>query len=145
MQYFEEISDKTLDLGKLSNQNFVLYFYPKDNTSGCTLEALEFSELYHEFVALGYHIYGISKDTVGSHLKFKEKNNIPFELISDPERVLLNRFEVVKEKKMYGKAVKGTERSTFIFKKDFELIKSFRNVKAQGHAKEVLEYIKENS
>lgn len=150
MDYFDEIlylestSSENITIDMLANQNFVLYFYPKDNTSGCTMEAIEFSELYDEFRELGFHVYGISKDSVKSHEKFKDKNNVPFHLISDPGKIMHERFDVVKQKKMYGKIVNGTERSTFVFTTGLELIKSFRNVKAKGHAKEVLNFIEDN-
>lgn len=142
--YLESTSTDDITIDNLANQNFVLYFYPKDNTSGCTIEALEFAELYDEFRELGFHVYGISKDSVKSHEKFRDKNNIPFDLICDPEKKLHEKFDVVKEKKMYGKIVNGTERSTFVFTAGLELIKAFRNVKAKGHAKEVLNFIQDN-
>ncbi len=147
MNYFKdefslEMTDGTkMTLERLKKENFVLYFYPKDNTSACTLEALGFSELYDEFREQGFHIYGVSKDTLKSHEKFREKNNLPYHLISDVDKVLLEWFDVIKEKKMYGKLVKGTERSTFIYMEGLVLKQVFRNVKAKDHAKEVLDYI----
>lgn len=132
---------KTVTLEKLKTQNFILFFYPKDDTTACTLEALDFSDLYDDFRALGYHVYGISKDTIGSHEKFKQKYTLPFTLISDVDKVLLSQFNVIKDKKMYGKAVKGTVRSTFIFHEDLKLIKEFRDVNAVGHAQVVLDFI----
>lgn len=149
MKYFKEdfklgtTGGEFITLEDLKDQNFVIYFYPKDNTSACTLEANEFGELYPEFRALGYHVYGVSKDTVSSHEKFKDKYNLPFPLISDVEKVLLEQFGLVKEKKMYGKLVKGTERSTFIFNVGLKLVKEFRDVKAPGHARAVLDYIQD--
>lgn len=149
MAYFKEdfkltaTNGKEIDLTLLRDQNFILYFYPKDNTSACTLEALEFAELYDDFRSLGYHIYGVSKDTIGSHEKFKTKHILPFTLISDVEKVLLNLFNVIKDKKMYGKAVKGTVRSTFVFKEGLVLQKEYRDVKAIGHAKEVLDFLQD--
>lgn len=134
---------KTVTLDSLREQNFILYFYPKDNTSACTLEALEFSELYVDFRSHGYHIYGISKDPLSSHEKFKDKYTLPFTLVSDEGKVLLQLFDVIKDKKMYGKAVKGTVRSTFVFKEGLVLLKEFRDVKAPGHAKAVLDFIEE--
>lgn len=149
MKYFKEdfslksTKGGTVSIEDLKNQNFVMYFYPKDNTSGCTLEAMEFAELYDEFRTLGYHVYGVSKDTMGSHEKFKEKYNLPFTLISDVEKILLEQFDVIQDKKMYGKAVKGTVRSTFIFNEGLSLIKEFRDVKPAGHAKEVLDFLQD--
>lgn len=150
MSYFKEIielpatGNKVITLDLLKNQNFVLYFYPKDNTSACTTEAIEFGALYDDFRALGYHVYGISKDTMSSHEKFKDKYQIPFTLISDIDKLLLTEFDVIKDKKMYGKAVKGTVRSTFIFNEGLKCVKEFRDVKAVGHAKAVLNFIEEH-
>lgn len=147
MKYFKDdfslkMTDGTeVTLEKLKKENFVLYFYPKDNTSACTLEALGFSELYDEFREQGFHIYGVSKDTIKSHEKFRAINNIPYHLISDVEKILLEWFDVIKEKKMYGKLVKSTERSTFVYMEGLVLKQVFRNVKAKDHAKEVLDYI----
>lgn len=147
MNYFKDdfklkMTDGTeMTLERLRNENFVLYFYPKDHTSACTLEAIGFSELYDEFREQGFHIYGVSKDTIKSHEKFRATNNIPYHLISDVDKVLLDFFEVIIEKKMYGKLVKGTERSTFVFVEGLVLKREFRNVKAKDHAKEVLDYI----
>ena len=133
--------------GELSLKDFegkilVLYFYPKDNTSGCTVEAEGFRDLYDEFKKLGAEIVGISKDTVKSHIKFKEKLNLPFELLADPEREVHKDFDVLKAGKMYGKDVIRTIRSTFIFDKEGKLVKEFRDVKAKAHPEEVLEYLK---
>lgn len=133
--------------GELSLKDFegkilVLYFYPKDNTSGCTVEAEGFRDLYDEFKKLGAEIVGISKDTVKSHIKFKEKLNLPFELLADPEREVHKEFDVLKAGKMYGKDVIRTIRSTFIFDKEGKLVKEFRDVKPKTHPEEVLEYLK---
>lgn len=149
MNYFKEpfqlkaTNGKTITLEMLEKQNFILYFYPKDQTSACTLEAIEFAELYDDFRSQGYHIYGVSKDTLSAHERFKEKEGLPFTLISDVDKVLLTCFDVIKDKKMYGKAVKGTVRSTFIYREGLQLLKEFRDVKAVGHARNVLDYIHE--
>ena len=149
MKYFKEdfklqaTNGLTVSLEDLKTQNFVIYFYPKDNTSACTIEAIEFGELYHEFRALGYHVYGVSKDSLSSHEKFKDKYNLPFPLVSDIEKVLLQQFGLIKQKKMYGKLVNGTERSTFVFNSGLKLVKEFRDIKAPGHAKTVLDYIQD--
>ncbi|WP_036729727.1 peroxiredoxin [Peptoniphilus mikwangii] len=134
-------SGKIVSLKDYYGKYLVLYFYPKDNTSGCTLEANEFSIYYEEFKKLDCEIVGISKDTVKSHERFKEKENIPYELLADPDRTVHAQFSVLKNAKMYGKDVIKTIRSTFIFDKEGNLIKEYRDVKAQGHAAEVLEYI----
>ncbi|RVU55189.1 peroxiredoxin [Anaerosphaera multitolerans] len=135
-------SGKNVSLDDYKGKYLVLYFYPKDNTSGCTLEANQFSENYSEFKKAGAEIVGISKDSIASHNRFKEKENIPFELLSDTEREVHNNFEVLKPAKMYGKDVIKTVRSTFIFDKEGNLIKEYRDVKARDHALEVLEFIK---
>ena len=129
-------------LKDFEGKTLVLYFYPKDNTSGCTVEAEGFRDLYDEFKKLGAEVVGISKDTVKSHIKFKEKLNLPFELLADPEREVHREFDVLKAGKMYGKDVIRTIRSTFIFDKEGKLVKEFRDVKAKTHPEEVLEYLK---
>lgn len=131
-----------LSLKDFEGKTLVLYFYPKDNTSGCTVEAEGFRDLYDEFKKLGAEVVGISKDTVKSHIKFKEKLNLPFELLADPEREVHREFDVLKAGKMYGKDVIRTIRSTFIFDKEGKLVKEFRDVKAKTHPEEVLEYLK---
>lgn len=133
--------DRQIDKSVLSSQNFILYFYPKDNTSGCSLEAQDFADLYDEFKALGYEVYGISKDSLKSHEKFKEKFALPFDLISDEEKILHHSFDVIKEKKLYGKHVLGTERSTFVFREGLLCIMEFRGIKAKGHARDVLDHL----
>ena len=120
----------------------VLYFYPRDNTKGCTIEANNFSNLYEEFKKLDAEVVGISKDSIKSHMKFKEKENIPYELLSDPEREVHANYEVLKNAKMYGKEVTKTLRSTFVFDKDLNLIKEYRDVKASENPQEVLDFIK---
>ncbi|CDZ74986.1 Peroxiredoxin family [Peptoniphilus sp. ING2-D1G] len=123
-------------------KNLVLYFYPKDNTSVCTLEANGFAELYDEFQRYDTEVVGISKDTIKSHLKFKEKQNLPFELLSDLDRKVHENFKVLKNGKMYGKDVIKTIRSTFVFDKDSNLIKEFRAVDGKKNPQEVLDFIK---
>lgn len=138
----ESTNGKIVSLEDFKGKYLVLYFYPRDNTKGCTIEANEFSEKYLEFEKLDAEVVGISKDTIKSHLRFKEKENIPFDLLADPERVVHKQYEVLKVAKMYGKDVIKTIRSTFVFDKDGNLIKEFRDVKPSNHAEEVLEYIK---
>lgn len=147
MSYFKDdfalnmTGGEQINKSVLSGQNFILYFYPKDNTSGCTLEAQDFADLYDEFKALGYEVYGISKDSLKSHDKFKAKFDLPFNLISDEEKILHKYFDVLKEKKLYGKLVTGTERSTFVFREGLLCITEFRGVKAKGHARAVLDHL----
>ena len=129
----------------LIGKNVVLYFYPKDNTPGCTQEGEDFRDLYKEFKKLKTEIYGISRDTLKSHEGFKTKYKYPFELISDPDEKLCNLFDVIKEKNMYGKKYMGIERSTFLINKDGKLSAEWRKVKVNGHAIEVLEEVKKIS
>jgi peroxiredoxin Q/BCP len=120
----------------------VLYFYPKDNTPGCTTESIAFRELYGEFQGAGTDIYGVSRDSLRSHESFKAKLGLPFDLISDPDEVLCLQFGVMKMKNMYGKQVRGIERSTFVIDADGKLVKEWRGVKVAEHADEVLEFVK---
>ncbi|RQW25364.1 peroxiredoxin [Rhodobacteraceae bacterium CH30] len=120
----------------------VLYFYPKDNTPGCSNEAAAFRDLYSEFQAAGADIAGISRDSLKSHENFKAKFSLPFALLSDSEEVACGLFDVIKQKKMYGKEVRGIERSTFVIGADNQVLKSWRGVKVAEHATEVLAYIK---
>jgi len=138
----KETNGTDTSLKDFKGKNVVLYFYPKDNTSGCTTEALEFMDLYDEFKKQDTIIIGISRDNLKSHAKFRDKHNLPFLLLSDENEEIHNLFNVMKLKKMYGKEYMGVERSTFIFNKEGELVKEFRNVKAKGHAEKVLEFIK---
>ncbi|WP_312907748.1 peroxiredoxin [Tissierella praeacuta] len=138
----KETNGTDISLKDFKGKNVVLYFYPKDNTSGCTTEALEFMDLYDEFKKQDTIIMGISRDNLKSHAKFRDKHNLPFLLLSDENEEIHNLFNVMKLKKMYGKEYMGVERSTFIFNKEGELVKEFRNVKAKGHAEKVLEFIK---
>ena len=119
----------------------VLYFYPKDNTPGCTTESIAFRDLHPQFQAAGTEIYGISRDSLRSHDGFKAKLGLPFELISDPEELVCAQFGVMKMKNMYGKQVRGVERSTFIVDADGKLVKEWRGVKVPNHAEEVLAFI----
>lgn len=130
---------------KLSNQQgktVVLYFYPKDSTPGCTTEAQQFRDLHAKFVKAGCVIAGVSRDSLRSHENFKLKQELPFELLSDADEALCAQFEVIKEKKLYGKPVRGIERSTFVIDGKGVLRREWRGVKAPGHAQEVLEFIK---
>ncbi len=120
----------------------VLYFYPKDNTPGCTTESMAFRDLHPQFTAFGAEIYGISRDSLRSHEGFKTKLGLPFELISDPDEAVCLAFGVMKHKKMYGKEVRGIERSTFVFDAKGTLVKEWRGVKVANHAEEVLELVK---
>ena len=120
---------------------FVLYFYPKDNTPGCTTEGQQFRDLHDAFKGQGCAVFGISRDSLKSHENFKAKLELPFELISDPDEKLCEMFGVMKLKNMYGKQVRGVERSTFAFDNTGKLVREWRAVKAPGHAAEVLAFL----
>jgi peroxiredoxin Q/BCP len=120
----------------------VLYFYPKDNTPGCTTEGADFRDLHKQFTKLGAVIAGVSRDSLKSHEGFKAKMDFPFELISDDDEKLCAQFDVIKMKNMYGKKVRGIERSTFLIDGSGALAREWRGVKVPGHAEEVLAAIK---
>jgi peroxiredoxin Q/BCP len=119
----------------------VLYFYPKDNTPGCTTEGMEFRDLAAKFAKAGAVIVGVSRDSLKSHQNFKTKLGLPFELIADPDEKLCELFGVMKLKNMYGKQVRGVERSTFVFDRHGKPAREWRGVKAPGHAEEVLTFV----
>jgi len=120
----------------------VLYFYPKDNTPGCTVEGTQFRDLYPQFRKLGAVVVGCSRDSLKAHEGFKAKMAFPFDLISDVEEKLCSQFGVIKMKNMYGKKVRGIERSTFVIDRNGKLAKEWRGVKVPGHAEEVLQFVK---
>ncbi len=124
---------------------YVLYFYPKDDTPGCTLEGQQFRDLHHEFQRAGVMVFGVSRDSVASHEKFKAKMNFPFDLLSDSNEDMCRIFDVIKEKNMYGKKVMGIQRSTFIIDRDGSIAREWRGVKVDGHALEVLNAVKSMS
>ena len=125
-------------LGKI----VVLYFYPKDNTPGCTTEAMQFRDKYKDFVKAGAVVFGVSRDNMASHDSFKTKLELPFELIADTEEKMCHMFGVVKNKIMYGKKVKGIERSTFLIGPDGLVVQEWRGLKVPGHVEEVLKAVK---
>ena len=122
-------------------KNLVVFFYPKDDTPGCTTEAVQFRDLYTQFQQADCVIVGISRDSMKSHENFKKKFSLPFELLSDEDEKVCRQFDVIKEKNMYGKQVLGIERSTFVFDKTGTLRQEWRKLKADGHAQEVLDFI----
>jgi thioredoxin-dependent peroxiredoxin len=132
--------EKTLKASDLKGQTVVLYFYPKDNTSGCTAEGENFRDEFIKFKKLGVSIYGASRDSLKSHEGFKAKFRFQFDLISDEDEVLCKIFDVMKMKSMYGRKYLGVDRSTFVIQ-DGKVIKEWRNVKVTGHVKEVLEFV----
>ncbi len=122
-------------------RTLVLYFYPKDNTPGCTTEGAAFRDLHARFLAAGAVVLGASRDSLRSHEGFKAKMAFPFELISDPDEALCGVFGVMKMKNMYGKQVRGVERSTFVVGPDRTLLREWRGVKVPGHVDEVLQFV----
>lgn len=129
-------------LASLRGGPLVIYFYPKDSTPGCTTEAQQFRDLHAEFVAAGGSVWGVSRDSLKSHENFKAKLGLPFELLSDTEEIACRLFDVIKQKNMYGKQVKGIERSTFLIDRAGRLAREWRGVKADGHAAAVLEALR---
>ena len=127
-----------LTLDSLSGKPAVLYFYPKDETPGCTVEACEFRDIYEEFNKLDCEVYGISPDDINSHNKFINKHSLPFTLLCDSEKKMIKDYGVWGEKNMYGKKSMGIIRSTFLIDKDGKLIKKWSNVRAKGHAEKVM-------
>ena len=134
--------NKIFNLSDYKGKNIVLYFYPKDNTPGCTTEGMEFRDLHPQFQQANTEIFGISRDSLRSHEGFKSKLEMPFDLISDPEETVCNLFDVMKIKNMYGKQVRGIERCTFVIDASGKLVKEWRGVKVPGHVNEVLEFMK---
>jgi len=132
----------TFDSSSQAGKTLVMYFYPKDNTPGCTTESEAFRDAHAAFSKAGAVVVGISRDSLKSHENFKGKLNLPFELISDPDEALCERFGVMKMKNMYGKQVRGIERSTFVIGADGTLKREWRGVKVPGHVDEVLAFVK---
>ena len=135
-------SNKSFRLSAARRKNVVIYFYPKDDTPGCTTEGQEFGDAYTEFAAVDCDIVGISRDNIKSHEKFKAKMNFPFELLSDTDETVCDLFGVMKMKNMYGKQVRGIDRSTFVVDTKGILRREWRSVKVTGHVQEVLEFVK---
>ncbi|MDD5296723.1 MAG: peroxiredoxin [Rhodocyclaceae bacterium] len=133
---------QTFQFSSARGKKLVIYFYPKDSTPGCTTEAGDFRDLYAEFQATGTDIYGISRDSLKSHENFKAKLGLPFELLSDGQEIACALFSVIKLKTLYGKQVRGIERSTFVIDGNGVLRREWRGVKVAGHAAEVLEFVK---
>jgi len=135
-------SDKTFQLSDYAGKNVVIYFYPKDSTPGCTTQGMQFRDAYADFLTSNTEIFGVSRDSLKSHENFKAKFTFPFELLADMDELACTLFGVIKMKNMYGKQVRGIERSTFIIDKNGALVKEWRGVKVEGHAAEALDFIK---
>jgi len=134
--------DATFRLSEVRGRKLVLYFYPKDNTPGCTRQGADFRDRHKEFQRAGCEVLGISRDSLKSHEGFKAKMKFPFELLSDPEEAVCKQFGVMKLKNMYGKQVRGIERSTFVLDREGRLAREWRGVKVPGHVEEVLNFVK---
>jgi len=133
---------KTFRLSAVESRLLVLYFYPKDNTPGCTSEGVQFRDLYPQFQAADCALAGVSRDSLKSHENFKAKMGFPFELLSDEAERVCGLFGVMKVKNLYGKKVRGIERSTFVLGRDRVIRREWRGVKVPGHAQEVLDFVK---
>ncbi|MBL6985775.1 MAG: peroxiredoxin [Methylobacter sp.] len=142
---FEALStgDKTVKLSEYRGKYLVIYFYPKDNTPGCILEGQSFRDNIDRFTALNADIVGVSRDSVRVHEGFKCKQEFPFDLLSDPDEKLCQLFDVIKMKNMYGKQVRGIERSTFLINPEGQLVREWRKVKVKAHCEEVLQALNE--
>ena len=138
-------NDKTIQLSDYSGQYVLIYFYPKDNTPGCTQQAQIFRDSIEQFAALNTVILGVSRDSVKSHDNFKVKHDLPFDLIADTDESLCQLFDVIKMKNMYGKQVRGIERSTFLINPEGVLIQAWRKVKVKTHCDEILQALNQQS
>jgi len=134
--------DQTIHLKSLRGKKVVIYFYPKDSTPGCTTEGQDFRDLHAKFKRQNAVILGVSRDSLASHEKFKAKQKFPFELLSDPDEALCKKYDVIKEKTLYGRKFMGIERSTFLIDERGKLREEWRKIKVKGHAAEVLEAVK---
>lgn len=139
----EATGDKTIQLKSLRGKKVVVYFYPKDSTPGCTTEGQDFRDLHGKFKRQNSVILGVSRDSLASHEKFRDKHNFPFDLLSDPDEKLCRQFDVIKEKSLYGRKFLGIERSTFLIDETGKLRREWRKVRVKGHAAQVLEAVKD--
>ena len=135
--------NESMSLSDFKEKKVILYFYPRDNTPGCTKHACGFGELYPSFVEHGAEIIGISKDSVASHKRFKDKYQLPFILLSDPELEAIKAYDVWKEKNMYGKKVMGVVRTTYLIDEDGMIVKAFEKVKAADNPQNMLKEVEE--
>jgi peroxiredoxin Q/BCP len=137
--------DKTVNLTDFKGKPVVLFFYPRADTPGCTIESCGFRDAFEMFQKAGIVVLGISRDTVKAQKKFKDKYELPYDLLADPDMELINRYDLVKPKNMYGKLVKGVKRTTYLIGPDQRLIHIFDEVKPEGHAEEVFNYLKDDA
>ena len=134
----EKGEEREFCLKDFRGEKVIIYFYPKDNTPGCTVEACDFRDNLNVLVSKGYRVVGISPDSISSHKKFKEKHDLNFPLLSDPDKKVAQAFGAYGEKRMYGKTTKGIIRSTFVIDEEGKVLKAWYNVKAKGHVEKVL-------
>jgi len=134
--------NQRFQLSAFKGHPFVFYFYPRDDTPGCTVEGTQFRDLHAKFVNARVPVFGVSRDPIASHEKFKKKMSFPFELLSDADEKVCGIFGVMKMKNMYGRQVRGVERSTFVIDREGRIAKEWRGVKVPGHAQEVLDYVR---
>lgn len=137
----EATSGKTVSSEQLRGRPFVLYFYPRDNTPGCTAESKAFRDRHAEFARRGVTVLGVSRDSLSSHEKFRSKYGFPFDLLADSDETLCGLFDVIRPKNMYGRLIRGIERSTFLIGPDGVLLREWRKVRIRGHVDEVLEAV----
>ncbi len=133
---------KRISSEQLYGQPFVLYFYPRDNTPGCTVQSKAFRDRYAEFESRGVTVLGVSRDSLASHEKFRSRYDFPFDLLADSDETLCGLFDVIRPKTMYGRLLRGIERSTFLFDSNGVLLREWRKVRVRGHVVEVLEAVK---
>ena len=133
---------KTISSEQLRGQPFVLYFYPRDNTPGCTMQSKAFRDLHSEFERRGVTVLGVSRDSLASHERFRSRYDFPFDLLVDRDGTLCGLFDVIRPKTMYGRLIRGIERSTFLFDSNGVLLREWRKVRVRGHVGEVLEAVK---
>jgi len=138
----ESTSHKTIDLKSIKSDFIVLYFYPKDDTPGCTIETNDFNRLLGKFKKLNCEVYGVSKDNLKSHEKFKTKYKIKFDLLADEEKTMIKSYKVWGKKKFMGKEFMGIMRTTFLLDKNRNIVKTWKNVRVKDHAKDVLDTLK---
>ncbi len=138
----EEGKEREFCFGEFRGKKVIIYFYPKDNTPGCTQEACDFRDNLNLLKELGYTVIGVSPDSPSSHRKFKEKYGLNFVLLSDPDKKVAEMFGAYGEKKAYGKVTKGIIRSTFVIDEEGKIVKEWRKVKAKGHVQKVVEFLK---
>lgn len=134
--------DQTLSLADFKGKNLVIYFYPKDNTPGCTTEGQDFRDHYKQFQKHNTEILGVSRDSVRTHENFRKKHEFPFDLLSDADEAMCKAYDVIKLKKLYGREYMGIERSTFLIDAQGKLKQEWRKIKVKGHVEEVLEAVK---